>query len=56
MFRCNECGNLFDIPRVYETTYEKFYGVASEFLSDTYLKLDLCPNCGCEDLEEIEEE
>lgn len=52
MYRCNDCGELFDTPRIYETTYESFYGVSDEFPSSTYLKLELCPNCGCDDIDE----
>lgn len=56
MYRCNECGELFETPRIYETTYEMFYGISDDIPSSTYLRLEICPHCGEEDFEEMEEE
>ena len=56
MYRCNECLEIFEEPIIHETSYEYFYGVASEFPNSTYLRLELCPVCGSECLEEVESE
>jgi len=55
MFRCNECLELFEEPTIHETTFENFLGISDQFSSRTYLKLELCPECGSDDIEEIEE-
>lgn len=54
--RCNECGSLFEEPRIYKTSYEAYYGVACDFSNSTPLELRLCPECGESDIEEINEE
>lgn len=55
MYRCNECLELFSEPIVHETTYESYYGILHQFDSRTRLELELCPCCGSEDIEEVEE-
>lgn len=56
MYRCNECLEIFEIPNVYYTSYESYYGVGNLFPNSTPLTLELCPCCGEENIEEIEEE
>lgn len=48
MYKCNDCGEWFDEPRRKETTYENYYGVASQFAYGTPLELHTCPFCGCD--------
>ena len=55
MYRCNECLELFEYPNTHNTTYESYYGVADQFPNSTPLTLELCPNCGSENIEEVEE-
>lgn len=57
MFECIDCKARFeeDEIEVLETSYEAFYGVASQFGSRTPLTLNLCPVCGSDEIEEIEE-
>lgn len=45
MYRCLNCGEEFIEPEVISTTYESYYGVAEEFSSHTYLRIDVCPYC-----------
>lgn len=56
MYRCDECLEMFEEPIIHETTWESYYGVASEFSNGTYLRLELCPYCGSDVIEEIEKE
>lgn len=58
MFECIDCKARFEEDEidVVETSYEAFYGVTSQFGSRTPLTLNLCPMCGSDEIEEIEEE
>ena len=56
MYRCIECLELFSEPDIYETSYESYYGVLCQFDNTTKLELHLCPCCGSEDIEEVEED
>lgn len=56
MIKCLECREVFREPLIYETSYESYYGISSDFSTSTYLKLELCPACGSECVEEIKEE
>lgn len=49
-YKCRDCGEIFDEPRVKQTTYESYYG--APFESRTPLTLWLCPACG----EEVDED
>lgn len=55
-FRCNNCGAVFDDPKLIETTYEDYNGVARLFGSKTPLEYYACPYCYDEDFDEIEDE
>lgn len=58
MYICNECSQIFDEPSTIKTTYEQFYGVASEFSNSTPFYMEVCPYCQLNDFEfnEIDEE
>lgn len=62
MYRCNKCQFEFEEPETERTSYEAYYGVASQFDNSTPLILHKCPNCDEEndykyfDEEELEEE
>lgn len=49
---CNNCRHRFDEPEYEETSYESYYSVSSMFPNTNALTLELCPNCGSEDIEE----
>lgn len=53
---CNECGERFDEPEIESTTYEDYYGVGSEFIGKTHLEVEICPYCGSEDIDEVDDE
>lgn len=53
---CNECGENFDEPEVEPTTYEDYYGVGSDFIGKNYLEVEICPYCGSEDIDEVDED
>ena len=56
MYKCNNCGCLFEEPCVVRTTYENYYGVGGLFPNHHYLSYECCPNCRDEDFEEVEDE
>ena len=46
MYRCRECGAIFEEP-VYETVcFEELYGVGSMFPDRHYGTFANCPECG----------
>ena len=53
-YKCCGCERKFDEPNILQTTYEEYYG--APLPTRTYLKLELCPCCGCEDFNESGEE
>ena len=56
MYKCNNCGFIFEEPFEISTTYEAYYGVYSLFSYHTPLTLYVCPNCNDgDDLEELEQ-
>ena len=55
MFYCNNCRCKFDEPEEEHTTYERYYGVSSLFSGSTPMTLEVCPECGSDEIEEIEE-
>ena len=53
MYRCENCGKLFEQPRQIKTTFESYYGVPLG--SNTYFTYQVCPYCGSEKLRETDE-
>ena len=54
MYRCLNCKKTFDKPLLYETTYEKYFGVVSEFDSYTNMQYEVCPYCENEEFYKVE--
>lgn len=56
-WKCFNCGCEFSDPIEKQTTYEGYYGVASEFSSSTPTQTNACPICEseCIDIIEIKE-
>lgn len=46
MYRCRECGKIFDEPDYIERCYEDMYGVGSMFSDRHYAVYPECPYCG----------
>lgn len=55
MYRCLNCRCEFDEPDVIHTSYEVYYGVASDFGSRTSLTLEVCPRCESDDIDEVDD-
>lgn len=55
MFRCLDCGEVFDEADELYTTYESYYGVASDFPDRTPLTLEVCPRCESDQIDEIDD-
>lgn len=55
MYKCNNCNSTFDSPNVVNTSYESYYGVDFLFINRTPLEIEVCPNCGEDSFEEVEE-
>ena len=54
MYYCDNCKCEFDEPKRQRTTFEDFYGVSHLFPDSHTMNLLICPNCGNEDIEEME--
>ena len=50
MWICDNCGAEFDEPEQEQESYENYYGVSSMFSDRHYFTLQVCPNCGSEDI------
>lgn len=50
MFRCNECGAIFDKPKIVEEYRGECRG------RDSYEQMAYCPECGDSDFEEYYED
>lgn len=48
--KCNQCGTEFEYPATYEECVGEFWG------SPAYQTFYVCPVCGSDDYEEIEDE
>lgn len=53
MFKCTKCDNNFFEPNRKKMSYEDYYGVSDLFGNYNYTELEVCPECGDEDLEEL---
>lgn len=55
-YECRDCGARFDEPEEQCVNAADYYGVGSEFgPSSGYLHITVCPRCGSEEFEEVEE-
>lgn len=53
MFRCRDCGEIFDEPNYIEVCWEDYYGVSSMLSGRNYGTIVECPYChGYIDIEE----
>lgn len=46
MYKCPECGEVFDEPNHMEVCWESYYGVGSMFPDKHYGIIHECPYCG----------
>lgn len=51
-FTCNDCGAEFDEPDEEMVDLEDYYGVGGLFGDHHSGYMDVCPECGSEDIEE----
>jgi DNA-directed RNA polymerase subunit RPC12/RpoP len=58
MFKCDNCGAIIEDDEVeYERVcWEDYYGVGGMFPNKNYGTLAVCPACGSEDIEEMEDD
>lgn len=56
MYRCIDCGEVFDEPESREFCYEDYCGVSSLFRDRHYGTYDACPECGSEEIEKVFED
>lgn len=56
MWTCDNCGAEFEEPEVERVCWEDYFGVSSMFASYNYGDITVCPNCGSEDIEEMEDD
>lgn len=56
MYKCIDCGREFDEPESETVAWEDYYGVSSMFPDRHYGYITVCPFCGSEEFDEIEEE
>lgn len=56
MYKCQDCGAVFDEPREENTTFEWYYGVADLFGGSHPVTIYHCPDCDSENIGEYEEE
>lgn len=46
MYRCRECGEIFEEPEFETVCFEEIYGVGSMFGDRHYGTFASCPKCG----------
>lgn len=56
MYRCIDCGEVFDEPESVRYNKDDYNGTADLFGNWQWGTYDACPNCGSEDIEETFEE
>lgn len=56
MWKCNDCGAIFDEPAFEEVDLENLYGVGGSFDDHHWATLASCPECEDGDIEEITDE
>ena len=53
MYQCAECRSMFTEPAGKTVILEDYYGVGSLFPDHHYGMIDVCPECGSEEIDEI---
>ena len=53
MWRCEDCGAVFEDPKLISYCKEDYNGVADLFGHQTWGTYDACPDCESEDIERI---
>ena len=56
MWHCFNCDEDFSDPSEEHTTYERYYGVSGEFRNHTPMIISVCPYCGSDEIEEVNED
>lgn len=56
MYKCNDCGSIFDEPDSEYIDLEEYYGVGSLFNDHHHEYMSVCPCCGSNDYEYYDEE
>jgi hypothetical protein len=55
MYRCNNCRSEFEEPERRNVIAEEHLGISNMFPNITRMDLFVCPSCGDDDLEELEQ-
>ena len=56
MYRCEDCGSVFDEPESIRYNMDEYNGVSDLFGNWQYGYYDACPYCGSEDINSYWEE
>ena len=56
MYRCADCGSMFDEPESVSYCKEDYNGVSDIFSRRTWGTYDACPYCGSEEIDSYWEE
>ena len=56
MYRCSDCGALFDAPEIVRYNKDYYNGVSDLFGNWQYGYYDACPECGSEEINSYWEE
>ena len=56
MWRCEDCGSLFDEPESVRYNIDEYNGVSDLFGDSRYGYYDACPYCGSEEITSYWEE
>lgn len=55
MYKCNNCEAKFEFPDERQICFEEYYGVSHLMDGRTYINTYMCPECGDDDMEELEQ-
>lgn len=53
MYYCNNCDEQFEEPKINKIIFEEYYGVSNLFPDRHKVDLEVCPNCGDDNIEEM---
>ena len=56
MYVCNHCGAMFEEPETERICLEDYYGVGGAFGNSNYGYIDVCPECGSDNFDEVYED